>query len=590
LAWPQWLWRFPGIFAALILSFIAADLNFHANEFQPDLQLASTFLWVGAVVIAVVSAGIKKNDPPAVVQGEPITRWEVLGLIGLIGLAFALRAIDLEHTPGIVMGDESKYGLSAQYLTTHVITRPLSTGTDGHWNLYFMVIGVFIQALGATLTAVRMPSALAGALSIFCTYWVARQLWGRRTAFIAAALLTAFHHHLHYSRLGFNSIDDPLMTMLSFGCLWLAWRTGRRQAWLMLAVALGLSQYFFVGGRLVILQVAVLGVFWLITAPRKVRAQALNIALAIGVFLCLVLPIVYFLILRPDDYMASLNAKNIFLSGWLPAEMAATNQSAGQVILQQARDVLYAVSVTSAEAFYWNQVMLTPAMTVLALAALLYFLRHARDERHFWVLSSLLLLFVLGGVLMVDPKAGAHRLVGGDPFIYMAIAVLLNAGLERLERYTRRPRFSTAVGIALVVMLMAGDLHYYFVDYLGTNIHDSPDVEMFAIHQYLIDYQQRHPDDQPLRIICVGYSGDYCAGSNLQYLAPQLLARARVTTDVTSIASVPDTIARGIVIVNPFLSAEVIQAQERYGADAAQRHYGPRGKLLFISYELPPGG
>jgi|GEM_PF-6433326 len=587
LVWPKWLWRLLGIFAALMLSFVAADLNFHADQFQPDVQLATTLLWVAAVVIAAVSAGIKHNDPPVLVPREPVTRWEILGLIGLIGVAFALRAIDLEHVPGIVMGDESKYGLTAQYLTSHVVTKPFSTSTDGHWNLYFMVIGVFIQALGATLTAVRMPSALAGALSIFCTYLVVRQLWGRRPAFIAAALLTAYHHHLHYSRLGFNSIDDPLMTMLTFACLWLAWRTGRRQAWLMTAVAIGLAQYFFVGGRLVLLQVTVLGIFWLITSPRKVRAQALNMALAIGVFLCLVLPIVYFLILRPNDYMASFNAKNIFLSGWLPAEMAATQQSAGQVILQQARDVLYAVSVTSAEAFYWNQVMLTPIMTVLAVAALLYFLRHAGDERYFWVLSSLLLLFVLGGVLMVDPKAGAHRLVGGDPFIYMAIAVLLNAGFERLERYWPRPRLNAATAIALVAILMAGDLHYYFADYLGNHILDSPDVQMYAIHQYLIDYQHQQPDDQPLQIVCVGFSGDYCAGTNLQYFVPQLLARARVTTDVASIASIPDAPEREIVIVNPFLSDTVTAAQERYGA--GQRHHGPRGELLFITYELPPG-
>jgi hypothetical protein len=231
--------------------------------------------------------------------------------------------------------------------------------------------------------------------------------------------------------------------------------------------------------------------------------------------------------------------------------------------------------------------MLTPIMSVLAAAALLYFLRHARDERYFWVLSSLLLLFVLGGVLMVDPKAGAHRLVGADPFIYMAIAVVLNAGLERLERYWPRPRLTAAAGIGLVAILMAGDLHYYFADYLGDHILDSPDVQMFAIHRYLIDYQRQQSDDQPLQIVCVGFSGDYCAGTNVQYFVPQLLARARVTTDVASIASVPDAPEREIVIVNPFLSDTVSQAQERYGT--GRRHYGPRGELLFISYELPPG-
>ncbi len=583
--WPLWLWRFIGVFAAIIVAFIAADINFYAADFEPEKQLTSTLLWVLAVIVAVGAVWPRREARAA--REEPLARQEVFALIGIITLAFALRVIDLDHLPRMLSGDETKYGLVAEYLTGHQVTKPFITGADGHWNLYFMITGVFIQMFGATVAALRLPSVIAGTLSIVATYAVVRQLWGRRPAFIAAALLTTFHHHLHFSRIGVNSIDDPLFSMLVFGCLWLAWRTGRRSAWLMMALAAGLSQYFFVGGRLVLIQAAVMGVFWLITNPRRVRAQALNIALAIGVFICIVTPIAYFIVKSPDDYLGSLNNKNIYRSGWVQAQMQATGQSEGEVLLGQFRAVITSFSITSDEAFYWRQAILTPAMSGLAALALLYFIRRIREESYFWLVSALTLLIVLGGILIVSPTAGSHRLLGSGPLIYGAIAVLLDRVLSRLERWRLRPRWVAAIGTVVVAALMIGDASYYVVGYIDGNELYSPEVRLDVVHRYVIGLDARYPG--PLELVCVGLNSDYCGGTNLQYLVPQLLARAEVLTDITSAADVPPPDHRPqIVIVTVELADEIQHMQQRYPTVEAQAHDGPRGELEFTSFEVPP--
>jgi uncharacterized membrane protein len=585
--WPRWLWRFSLLFAAIIVSFIAADINFTAVEFDGTGQLGSVLLWLLAIGLAFAAAG-QRSDPTTVKLTEPIRRSEVIVFIAIVALAFALRAIDLEHIPGVVLGDETKYAVAARYLTEHQQIKPFTTGSDGHWNFYLQIIGLFLQLFGQTITAMRLPSVLAGILGIVALYAVVRQLWGRRPALIAAALMATYHQNIHYSRVGFNSIDDPLFLALVFGCAWLAWRTGRRRAWLMTALAAGLSQYFFVGGRLVLLQLAVLAVFWLITDRHRVRAQALNIAVAVSVFICIITPILYFWAIRPNDYMSSLNAKNIYRSGWVPAAMQANNESEVDVLWGQLRDVMTSFSFGSDEGFYWAQTMLTPIMSILAVIALAYFVAHSREGPYFWVVSSLALVILFGGILMVSPTAGSHRLLGSSPLIYGAIAVAIDRAWGWFERRAPHPKLIGVYGLLVIALLMNADARYYFVNYLTKNELRSPDVPFHVIQEYLFALEPR-TEPQPLQIVCVGLNADFCRGTTLDFLARPLLARADVITDLPSTDSVPP---RGtklqVVIINASMTQEVERARQRYATVTPQNLSDPLNRILFVAFEIQP--
>jgi len=586
--WPRWLWRFVLLFAAIILSFLASDLNFNALAEDRAGQLGSTLLWIGAVVLAVAAAW-QRREPKAAPTGEPVTRTEVFILLALIALAFALRAFDLDRIPGLILGDETKYAVAARDLLELQQLKPFTTGSDGHWNFYLQIIGVFIRLFGPTLLAMRLSSVIAGTLSIVATYAVVRELWGRRAALIAAALLATFHHHLAYSRVGFNSIDDPLFSMLIFACVWLAWRSGRRRVWLMTALATGISQYFFVGGRLVLIQLAVLAVFWLIADRARVRAQALNIALAVSIFLCIVTPIMYYIAVRPDDYMGSLNAKNIYRSHWVEAQMEAAQQTEGEVLWEQVHGVLRSFTFGSDEAFYWSQTILTPLMSILAAIGLAYFIARLRHGPYFWVISALAMLILFGGVLMVSPTAGSHRLLGSGPLIYITIAVIADRAWGWYERHVRWRWLTTLSGVLVIALLMLSDANYYFVNYLTRNELRAPDVTANVIHRYLLALDER-TTGQPLDIQCVQLNSDFCRGTNIDFLARSLIARSNIVTDIPSIDNVPPppTDRMQIVVINASFTDEVARARQRYATLLPLSLTTPQGLTVFVVYEIHP--
>ena len=153
--------------------------------------------------------------------------------------------------------------------------------------------------------------------------------------------------------------------------------------------------------------------------------------------------------------------------------------------------------------------MLIPSIAVLAVLGLAYFIRHLREGPSFWVISSLVLLLLFGGVLTVSPTAGGHRLLGVGPLIYLAVAVILDQLLCRLEQRFPRPRLIAVVGIVAVAALMMADAYYYFGNYIADNEFRSPDMPGNFVRHYLVDaYHSWH--DQPLQIACVGYNVDLC--------------------------------------------------------------------------------
>jgi 4-amino-4-deoxy-L-arabinose transferase-like glycosyltransferase len=90
-----------------------------------------------------------------------------------------------------------------------------------------------ITALGAREWAVRLPSVIAGGITLLATWWATRRLYGRRPALLAAGLLSLMPLHVMISRIG---ITDGPLAMFWFGALGagvLAWREPRlRPRWL----------------------------------------------------------------------------------------------------------------------------------------------------------------------------------------------------------------------------------------------------------------------------------------------------------------------------------------------------------------------
>jgi mannosyltransferase len=65
---------------------------------------------------------------------------------------------------------------------------------------YYLILKIWCEVFGTSEWALRMPSAIAGVLSIWFLYRLCSYCIGKREALIAAALMAASHYHIWYSQ------------------------------------------------------------------------------------------------------------------------------------------------------------------------------------------------------------------------------------------------------------------------------------------------------------------------------------------------------------------------------------------------------
>ena len=135
-------------------------------------------------------------------------------LIAILILAAVLRLFRLSGFPAGFNADEAALGYNAYSLMTtgrdehgHMLPVNLESFGDFKPALYAYLLIPFIKIFGLTEFAVRLPSALAGILSVYLIYLITRILFEKlefeyslKIEGIAALLLAISPWHLHFSR------------------------------------------------------------------------------------------------------------------------------------------------------------------------------------------------------------------------------------------------------------------------------------------------------------------------------------------------------------------------------------------------------
>lgn len=265
------IWLFlPGLLAFLLLiennsGLLHIDLLAHLTLGQQLVLFV-----VGILFITAAFAGFRFSRPRR--QGRLSFRALVPGLLLLLItlLAFAVRDWQLGTSVRRLI-DEINFAhaivglrLSNQDLK---LLAPFSGITAFPW-LFPYVQSVFVTLGGRNLESMRFFSVLLGTLGVPALYLLAKTLFDRRTALLAALLLATFPPHIQFSRIALNNIADPLFGTLMLAFLARALKNGRRADYALAGTMLGLTQYFYEGGRFLYPALALLWIAWHILLKR----------------------------------------------------------------------------------------------------------------------------------------------------------------------------------------------------------------------------------------------------------------------------------------------------------------------------------
>jgi 4-amino-4-deoxy-L-arabinose transferase-like glycosyltransferase len=172
-----------------------------------------------------------------------------LCLLAILGLAAACRFAALSTFPPGLNPDEAMNGNDAlaSLSSGHFeVFYPENYGREG---LFIWLVALSLKLFGASIPALRYPSAVLGTLGVAAVYLLASELYGRRIAVLSGLLTAVSFWQLGFSRMSLRGILVPLFTSLAFGVLLRGLRKKSARSVLLAGALFGLGVYTYIAFR-----------------------------------------------------------------------------------------------------------------------------------------------------------------------------------------------------------------------------------------------------------------------------------------------------------------------------------------------------
>lgn len=212
-----------------------------------------------------------------------------LSFLAIVVLSMVLNLVALDKAPAGVTADEIQQGYTGYSL--------LKTGRD-EWGdllpinprgfgdykppLYSYLTIPFIALLGLDITAVRLPAAIAGVISVGLVYFLAKELFkSEKVGLLASFFLAISSWHVYFSRFAWES-NVGLMLFLLGATSFLYARKERSYLIIISALAFGLSLFSYHSFKIVSTLFLVGVIFYYRKHLFSIKRE--KILIALGVF------------------------------------------------------------------------------------------------------------------------------------------------------------------------------------------------------------------------------------------------------------------------------------------------------------------
>jgi len=364
----------------------------------------------------------------------------------VLAIAAFFRFHRLTVTPPGLHQDEAVNGnnaLEAIRTAEYRVFYPENFGREG--------LFINLQALALILTGerepwvLRLPSAIAGTMTVAGLYLLAAELYSARAALPAALFLACGFWHVNFSRIGFRAILAPLALVWGLYFLLRAKR-GNAMAWSVLAGAcFGAGVHSYIAFRIAPL----MAVFPLARLRWKAAAAFCAAGMAVA------LPLVVYFARHEGAFLGRASSISVFIAGDTPAALLnSVGKTAGMLFF--AGDGNWRHNIA-------GEPQLILPVAVMFVAGMAAALRRWRE--HAPILSALAITALPPALTIEDPP---HALRG----LMMVVPVYILAGLgggaiwDAARRRIPAPICALATAVLMVFVAWKG-YQDYFVRWAG---------------------------------------------------------------------------------------------------------------------------
>jgi len=566
-----WLGISPLQAFLLMTSPIFAVLAVNAAGFWIKMRspYVAVVAWLIGIGLAIWGGWKTGEEKPRLSKGTIF--W--LAIVTLF--AFLIRGFATETIPILLTGDEASMGASATRYANGERTNLFITGWFSFPSLFYFLQSISIRIFGITIEALRIPSALAGALTVGGVYLCGKSMFGQRAGLFAALILATLHFHIHFSRLGLNNIWDGLWFTLTIGALWLGWKTQVRWAYLLAGLSLGLSQYFYTSSKALIGIIFVAALLAFCVQRTRFRQAVPDFWAALVVALAIFIPLGLYYLSEPNALVAPFARVSIV------KETFSSSTSFWNFMFRLLPISLGAYTHTQLGFWYAPGVsVLRPVAATFFYIGLTFLLFHDRDSR-FILLTLWLVAFSLINALSSHIPA-AQRYVASAP----ACALVAGYGLHKVAEtlaalWVRSRKVTATIAYLILVSIMVSDLWFYFVDYTrSTYLSEATSNGMIA-HQFG-DYLKGQSADT--QVVFFGAPRLCYDSPAILYLAPQIKGM-NAPEDWATFDRSQLTSPKIIFVFLPEYRDEIGLIQEAYPGGMLKAETARNGEVLYWLYE-----
>lgn len=426
---------------------------------------------------------------------------------GLFALALLPRLYQLGSAPPGLNGDEIYNIIDARRIGwgNWPIFLP---GNNGREALYFYPMALSLRLLGDSVLAVRLPSVLFGAGSAALTYLTGKELFNHRVGLAAGLFVAVALWPVMPSRIGLRAISLTFFTALTVLLLARGVRRGQRTWLLAGGVALGLTMYTYIPGRVFPAVIAGWAAsLWVWRRPQW-RANRRSLLLAFLFALVIFAPFGLYMLQQPHQVNQRIYSMENALQRAQRGEPEALLGSIGGVLKMFSfrGDDEWRYHLADEPVFDRLSSLFFYGGLALAVAGVL-----RGPKREGRQPAYLLLLLWLGAMLapnaVLNENPSFLRAAGAITPTYL----LLGLGLDGAHRFVRRRRRGARLLMPLVVVLLAAyTLRQTWQGYFGTWVHhpevrEAYNAELAAIGRFL----QEEPRAAQARLfVASGYAYD----------------------------------------------------------------------------------